>query len=108
MEFGTAPKSLDDERYLAMKRTRTLGELEIMKPENLFTNPEKISRGVHILQTWEPSLLVKLTIAYPMVISVLQSLGTSRHYTLIDQVVNGEVIIYFIYIHPPDWFLQNL
>lgn len=93
MMFGVIPKCLDEEKYVATRRLQSLSGLEVLKPENLFTNPEKISRGVHILQTWDPSIIIKLTAAFPLVISVLQSLGTEVHQDLIQQVLNGEVMI---------------
>lgn len=75
---------------------KAIAQLDILKPENYIVNPEKINRGVHILQTWEPSHVVKLTIAFPMTIGVLQSLGTEKHQDLIEQVLKGEVIRYVV------------
>lgn len=92
MSYGAIAKTLDDERYFALKRMQTIGEFDVLKPENYLVNPEKISRGVHILQTWEPSHVVKLTIAFPMTLGVLQSLGTEKHQHLIEKVLKGEVI----------------
>lgn len=89
--FGAEPKSLDEERYVAMKRMQAVRDTEVMKPENLFMSPEKFSKSGYLLQTLEPSHLVKISISVPMVISVLQSLGTSRHQELIAQVMDKEV-----------------
>lgn len=92
MMFGREPRSLDDERYFAMKRIQAMEGIEVLKPENMFASAEKLSKGVHILQTWDPSLLIKLSIGVPMAISVLQSLGTKRHEDLIPQILTGEVL----------------
>lgn len=91
--FGTEPKSLDEERYVSTKRMQAVvGDIEVMKPENFLISPEKLSKGAYLLQTLEPSHLIKTSISVPMVISVLQSLGTSRHQELIAQVMDREVM----------------
>lgn len=74
-----------------MKRMQGVAKIEVLRPESLFGNPEKISSAAYILQTWDPNHFVKITVALPMSINVLQSLGTDRHQELINQTLDGQV-----------------
>lgn len=89
--FGRETQSLDEGRYVTMSRMQAAMGIEVLKPENLYVSPEKMFKCAHVLQTFDPSHFVKVTVGIPMVISVLQSLGTERHHELTAQVLDGEV-----------------
>lgn len=83
--------TFDETRHLATKKMHIMKATSGLSPRNLLGDVRVPLHAVRVLYNFDASSATKLSVSVGMFISVLQSLGTSRHAELIMSAIKGEV-----------------
>lgn len=84
--------TFDDVRYLSMRRMCLLRNNPLLQPLKVFENPKYITAAQNVLFTLDGATFIKLSVSFQMFPGVIQSLGTKRHYPILEDVLTDKVI----------------
>lgn len=70
-----------------------LRKIEDLSMDALLQNLRRIPCSSALLINFDAAAYIKMSLTFGMCVNVLQSMGTDKHFDLIEQALNGEVCI---------------
>lgn len=68
-----------------------LKNCDLLHPAEIFSKKKNLAALLYTLFNLDPSTSIKLNIGYGMFPSVIQGMGTARHFKFLEQLMAGEV-----------------